>query len=305
MEKRKIEGIVWGIISAAFYGLIPLFTLPMLQNGISVATTLVYRFAIAIIIMFPILVVTGHSLRITFTDFCKLALVSSFYLGAVIAFFHSFRYLPSSIAATIQFLYPVMVMLIMVFFFHEKFNWLVAFSVAIGFMGILLLSTASTPAESLDTNKDITWGVALALLAGLGNSLYMVSLQVAKLPNLDGAVITFYVMVFGTIFSLLNALVSSSLQWLDFSENFILAFLLALVTAVISNLALVWSIQKTGSTLAAILGVMEPVTAVIIGITVFKDPFTYGLACGFFLIIISVLLAIFAPQNQQKEGHKN
>lgn len=294
-------GIYLGLLSAAAYGLIPLFTLPLLDRGIPAETIIVYRFVIATIAMFPIVFFQKHSLKLSKSAFLRLAVLSGSYLFAVIAFFHSFRYLPSSIAATIQFLYPVMVMLIMILFFHEKFRWLVALAVALGLGGVIFLSLGATPPDNPEIPGHILWGVSLSLLAGLGNSLYMVGLQIIKLPRMDGLVITFYVMVFGTFYAFLNAVACDALVIIDSFYELLLAFLLAVVTAVISNLALVLAIKRIGSTLAAILGVMEPLTAVGIGVTVFNEPFTLPLFIGIVLITASVLVAILTQGQRIQE----
>lgn len=290
-----MTGIILGLLSAATYGLIPLFTLPLMAQGLPLETIIVYRFTIAAIAMCPIMAARGYNLTINWRDFLSLALLSGFYIFAVIAFFHSFRFLPSSMAATLQFLYPVMVMLIMILFFHEKFRWLVCVAVILGLAGVIMLSIGAD--ESVDDNSAgaLAWGITLALLAGLGNSLYMAALQVTRFPHLNGLAITFYVMVFGAIYALGNAAATGKLVWIWGWRDIFLATLLALVTAVFSNLALVLAIQRIGSTLAAILGVMEPLTAVAVGVTVFHEPFTLTLALGTVLITASVIAAIFAP----------
>ena len=69
-----------------------------------------------------------------------------------------------------------------------------------------------------------------------------------------------------------------------------LALLLAVITAVISNYTLILAVQRIGSTLTSVLGVLEPVTAVIVGILVFKEPFSLPLLLGIVLIAASVVL---------------
>lgn len=292
-----MRGILLGIVSAAAYGLIPLFTLPLLARQVPLETIIVYRFAIAALAMAPWMLSQGRGLAINKKDFWQLAILSGFYLFAVIAFFHSFRFLPSSVAATIQFLYPVMVMLIMIIFFHEPFRWRVCLAVILGLGGVAFLSTGAD--DSLDVTRSesqILWGVCLSLLAGLGNSLYMVALQIVKISRLNGLAITFYVMIFGTVYAFGNAVLSGKLIWLASWTDIALVLLLALVTAVLSNLALVLAIRAIGSTLAAILGVMEPLTAVAVGVTFFHEPFTTTLAIGIILIASSVLVAILTPK---------
>ena len=75
-----------------------------------------------------------------------------------------------------------------------------------------------------------------------------------------------------------------------------IAALLAVVTAVLSNLTLILAIQRIGSTMTSVLGVMEPLTAVTVGILVFGEPFSPALAGGVALIATSVLLVMLGGQ---------
>ena len=289
-------GFLYGLLSSAAFGLIPLFSLPLLKAGISVQTALVYRFTIAALVLWPILRLRGERFALSGKDLCKLAALSLSYMLAVLFFFESFYHLPSGIAATIQFLYPVMVMLIMIAFFHERFYWNVGLAVALATGGVALLSMAGP--QSGATTVSFT-GVVLSLMAGLLNGLYMIGIQVARIPNLSGLVMTFYVMAFGSIIAVADGMLRGSLQWLDTGPELVSATLLALVTAVFSNLTLILAIQRIGSTLASVLGVMEPLTAVAVGILVFHEPFTMPLAGGVALITGAVLLVMLGSRGRK------
>ena len=289
-------GILYGLLSSAAFGLIPLFSLPLLRAGVSVQTALVYRFGIAALALWPILRLRGERFALRGIDVCKLAALSLAYMVAVLFFFESFYHLPSGIAATIQFLYPVMVMLIMIAFFHERFYWNVGLAVALALGGVALLSVAGPQSGAATVSF---WGVCLGLLSGLANGLYMIGLQVARVPNLSGLVMTFYIMAFGALIALADGMVRGSLQWLDTGPELVSATLLALVTAVFSNLTLILAIRRIGSTLASVLGVMEPLTAGAVGILVFGEPFTLPLAAGVALITGAVLLVMLAPRRRR------
>lgn len=289
----RLAGIFYGLVSSAAYGLIPLFSLPLLHAGVTIQTILVYRFGIASIAMWGILRFKGENLAVDSCDLYKIFFLSLLYLGAVFLFFQSFIYLPSGVVATIQFLFPVMVMLIMIGFFHETFQWQTCAALALAVAGVALLSTdpgESSLAEAGGAN--VFPGVTISLLAGLCNALYFVGLQVASLPRVNSLVLTFYVMVFCSVISLAYALLSGSLHWIGQPENMGIATLLALITAVFSNLTLILAIKRVGSTLASILGVMEPVTAVAVGVCVFNEPFTWLLASGVILIASAVALVV-------------
>lgn len=288
-------GFLYGLLSSAAFGLIPLFSLPLLRAGISVQTALAYRFTVAALVLWPLLRLRGERFALRGIDLCKLAGLSLAYMLAVLLFFESFYHLPSGIAATIQFLYPVMVMLIMIAFFHERFYWNVGLAVALALGGVALLSVAGPQSGAATVSF---WGVCLGLMSGFANGLYMIGLQVARIPNLSGLVMTFYIMAFGALIAVADGMVRGSLQWLDTGPELVSAVLLALVTAVFSNLTLILAIRRIGSTLTSVLGVMEPLTAVAVGIFVFGEPFTMPLAAGVALITGAVLLVMLAPRRR-------
>lgn len=289
-------GIILGLLSSAAFGMIPLFSLPLMRAGISVSTILTYRFAIAAAVIGIYLRSRGEKLLALPGEIAKLGLLSSMYLLAVAFFYSAFEYLPSGVTATIQFLYPVMVMLIMICFFHEPFYWPFALALLLAFCGVAALFW--TPGLETGSSPHAAWGVMLALLAGLANCLYIVGLQVARLPHISGTVITFWVMLFGAFFCVIEAVCADSLQWIAMPKQIGLAIMLSLVTAVFSNLTLVMAVKRIGSTLASILGVMEPLTAVIIGTLVFQEPFTFMVALGVLLVAAAVAVVVLMPRKK-------
>lgn len=227
-------------------------------------------------------------------DLCKLAGLSLMYMLAALLFFRAFSYLPSGVAATLQFLYPVMVMLNMIVFFHERFSWTIAVAILLAVTGVALLSGGPGAGN---TGQSISlWGVAITLLSALCNALYITGIHAARIPNMSGLVMTFYVMLFSALLSLLNALCTGTFQLLRSWQELALAALLAVITAVLSNLTLILAIQRIGSTMTSVLGVMEPLTAVMVGVLVFREPFSPTLAAGVALIVASVLLVMLGGQ---------
>lgn len=285
-------GFFLGLLSSATFGLIPLFTLPLLHAGVTAESALFYRFCIASITLWGLLAARGECFRARGVDLCKLAGLSIMYMLAALLFFWAFSYLPSGVAATLQFLYPVMVMLIMIVFFHERFSWTIALSIVLAVSGVALLSGGPS-----DGGRSISLlGVGMMLLSALCNSLYIVGIQTARIPNMSGLVMTFYVMLFSAALSLVNALCTGRFQALASWRELGIAALLAVVTAVLSNLTLILAIQRIGSTMTSVLGVMEPLTAVTVGILVFGEPFSPALAGGVALIAASVLLVMLGGQ---------
>ena len=289
-------GFFYSIISSAAFGLIPLFTLPLMNVGVAGATALFYRFAIAAVILGIVLALRGECFRTRVIDLCKLAGMSFMYTMAALLFFWGFRYMPSGVVATIQFTYPVMVMLIMTVFYHERFSWITAASIMLAIVGVYLLCGGAGSDMGSNMGGAGLLAVALLLLSALCNAIYITGIYAARIPNMSSLVMTFYVLAFSTVISGGNAFFSGSFQVLHSWWELLLATLLAVVTAVVSNLTLILAIQRIGSTLTSIMGVMEPVTAVAVGILVFHEPFSLSLVAGVALIAASVVLVMLGKQ---------
>ena len=289
-------GFFYSIVSSAAFGLIPLFTLPLMQVGVSGATALFYRFAIAAVVLGIVLALRGERFRTRGIDLFKLVGMSFMYTMAALLFFWGFKHMPSGVVATIQFTYPVMVMLIMTIFFHERFSWITAASILLAVAGVYLLSGGADADLRCGVNGANMLAVALLLLSALCNAVYITGIYAARIPNMSSLVMTFYVLAFSTVISGCNAVFSGTFQFLHSWRELLLATLLAVVTAVVSNLTLILAVQRIGSTLTSIMGVMEPVTAVAVGILVFSEPFSLSLVVGVALIAASVVLVMLGKQ---------
>lgn len=290
-------GFFFALLSSASFGLIPLFSLPLLHNGMSAGCVLFYRFLFGSLALVCIVILRHERLIAPLKELISLALFSIMYALAALLLFYGFHYLPSGVASTLQFLYPLMVMLIMILFFHEKFSLITASSVALAILGVFLLGGGEGGRVSVT-------GIALLLVSALCNALYICGLHVARIRSISGLSITFWVLFFGMIASFINAVCTNSFTLLHTWQDAGIAVLLALITAVLSNLTLVLAIQRIGSTLSSILGVMEPLTAVTVGIFVFDEPANAAIFFGVAVICASVILVLAGPIIQKHLGKK-
>ena len=294
MTTDTAMGFLLALVSSAAFGLIPLFSLPLMHDGMAAECVLFYRFLFGALAIFPIPVLRHERLAAPARELVSLAVLSVMYALAALLMFQGFHYLPSGVASTLQFLYPLMVMIIMIVFFHEKPSLITASSVALAILGVFLLSGGE--GEGAVSAR----GITLLLVSALCNAVYISGLHVARIRSISGLSITFWVLFFGMLASLVNALVSDTFVWLHSWSEAALAVLLAVVTAAVSNLTLVLAIQRIGSTMTSILGVMEPLTAVTVGILVFDEPATAGVFAGVAVICLAVLLVMAGPQLVQR-----
>ena len=283
---NKFNGILYGLLSSASFGLIPLFTIPIMWQGMEFGSILLYRFIFAAIALAIIMLLSKESFKITRRDIAPLGLLSFLYLMSALFLFWGYKYMASGVATTLHFMYPVLTTFIMMLFFGEKRSlWRIA-AIILAVVGVFFLSHDSN-------STHINWmGVIIVLISALAYALYLITIGQMKVGKMKGIKLTFYVFSFGAIFLLLGNSLMDEIQpitnW-SIAGNLIM---LAIVPTVISNLALVRAIKGIGSTLTSVLGAMEPVTAVCVGIGIFNEPMTYGIVLGIALIISAVTIII-------------
>ena len=272
---NKVNGFLYGLLSSASFGLIPLFTIPAMQQGMGFWSILLYRFLFAMLALAGILLLDKQSFRIRRKEILPLLLLACLYDSSAVFLFWGYQFMSSGVATTLHFMYPVLTTLIMMIFFHEKKSlWRMA--------------------ANGDGTGSVTWsGIFIVLLSALGYALYLVTVSQLKNLEMKGLKMTFYVFLFGGILLFTGTEISGiGLQAIPDRTTLGNLVMLALVPTVISNLALVRAIKNIGSTLTSVLGAMEPVTAVCVGIAIFGEPFTRSIALGILLIISAVTVII-------------
>ena len=91
---------------------------------------------------------------------------------------------------------------------------------------------------------------------------------------------TLYVLLSSAGFFLINASFNGGVQAIPSGSALVNLLLLAFLPTLVSNLALVRAIKSIGSTLTSVLGAMEPLTAIVIGVVVFGETISGTMALG-------------------------
>lgn len=286
IQINKFSGFLYGLLSSASFGLIPLFVIPCMNQGMNFLSVLTYRFLLATLCLALLLVAKKESFRIKITDLPVLTLLAVFYLASALFLFWGYKFMASGIATTIHFMYPVLTTVIMMTFFHEKKSlWRIS--------AILLAVTGVYSLSSTEGSGSLSLtGILIVLLSALGYALYLVAVGAFKSKSIQGLKLTFYVFLIGSIFLTYGVSLLGDLQSIPSIEAGYNLLLLAIIPTIISNLSLIAAIKRIGSTITSVLGAMEPVTAVAVGILVFGEPFTVSIAIGIGLIISAVTIII-------------
>ena len=284
---NSIKGAIYACTSAVSYAMNPLCALSLYEDGINSNSVLFYRFSIGSLILGTIMLMKRMNFGVSRREALFLGLLGIIFAVSSLTYFLSFYYMGPGVAATLVFAYPVFVAVLMALFFKERLKWPSILAILLTVGGIALLYEG-------DNGQPIAMmGIVLILISALTYALYIITINRSGII-MSGMKITFFAMLscLGCIvlYSLLTP--TGSLQLLSTGREWFFAVLLGLVPTVISLVTMAMAIQYIGSTRTAIMGALEPVTAVFVGVMVFNEVLTERLVFGISLILISVILIL-------------
>ena len=286
MTNNKTKGFILGAIAAASYGMNPLFTLPLYSAGMSVDTVLFYRYSLAVIVLGIMMKFQKQSFAIKRVDVLPLCIMGLLFAFSSLFLFMSYNYMDAGIASTILFVYPVLVAIIMAVVFKEKVSPITMFSIALAFVGISMLCK-SPGGQTLSLV-----GITFVFLSSLSYAIYIVGVNRSSLKDMPIAKLTFYVLLFGLSEYVVRLQFCTELQVIPTPMLWINAVSLAVFPTVISLVTMTKAIHYIGSTPTAILGALEPVTALFFGVLVFGEQLTPRIILGILMVITAVTLII-------------
>ena len=287
---KKLIGTLCAVGAAVCYGTNPLGALNLYAEGMNTPSVLFYRFGLAWIIIAVVMGVKAlchkENLRVSRLEFLTLTALGLLFIGSSLTLYLSFHHMPAGVASTILFTYPVMTALIMTIFFHERVRLATVLSIALALAGVLLLYWGDTGGALS------TVGVVLVLVSALTYALYIIVVDKSPL-HMSSFKINFYVLFYCAAGMALFALVSGQpLQVPPTPRAWLWVGWLAVVPAIMALVMMVYAAKYLGSTPTAILGALEPLTAVLIGIFVFGEPFGPRLLLGIVLILAAVTIIV-------------
>lgn len=288
ISRNAIIGYPAGIITGITYGLNPLFGVPLMKNGASIESILFFRYAFAVLLLGSFLLLSKQSFRISLKQTGVLFILGLLYTASSIFLFEAYNYIVSGLATTLIFLYPVLVAIIMVFL-RVVPSWQVWLSIVITFIGVIIMTQNS----SSQTINPV--GVFLSLGSAFIYALFIVIINRSKaISSISNTLLTFYALLVGAVIFMgkimfsnadLTAGIKNYADWGNLVG-------LALLPTIISTAALAVATRNIGATKASVLGVFEPVTAILVGTFVFGEALTINIVIGILLAMIAVTFMI-------------
>ena len=282
----KAKGYALGVIAAAIYGMNPLFALPLYEAGMNPESVLFFRYLFAIPVLGAMIKLRGRDFKLKRKEVFPLIIMGLLMALSSLTLFQSYNYMAAGIASTLLFVYPIMVALIMAFLFKEKLTLQTILCIILALGGIALLYKGE------DGSTLSLLGVLLVIVSALSYAIYIVAANRPLLREIATLKLTFYVLVFGFSLFLVRVDFGANLHVVDTWYLWGNLLALAVFPTAISFLCTTQAIQYIGSTPTAILGALEPLTAVFFGVTVFGESLTVRVGCGIMMIVFAVTIIV-------------
>lgn len=289
---NTVWGYIAGIATGVTYGLNPLFAVPLMKNGAEVDSILFFRYILSVIILGGWMLIRRESFRISEKQALRLVILGLLFATSSLCLFEAYKYVPSGLATTIVFLYPILVALIMVFMKVYP-TWQVWLSIAITFAGVMVLC-------GHDESADFQWtGVLLSGASALAYAMFIVIINRSRsVRPLSNTLITFYALAVGAIIFFIHSATGGhsligSISGISAWGNLLG---LAILPTIVSTATLAMATRIIGATKASVLGVFEPVTAILVGALAFGEPITVNVVVGIALTMGAVTFMILSQK---------
>lgn len=283
----KHKGIICGILAAVCYGTNPFGALPLYEEDVNTASVLFYRFSMAVLMLAVMLIVERKSFSVKKGELKTLASLGALFAVSSITYYQSFHFMDAGIASTILFVYPVMVAVIMATFFKENVTLSTVSAIILALLGIGLLYRGGEGATLS------TMGIILVMLSSLSYAVYIVIVNQSSI-RMSSLKLTFYVLLICMMCLLAYSFTSPDLhiQLPPSPRAWFYACWLGLVPTILSLVLMTIAVHEVGATPTAIMGALEPLTAVTIGVLLFGESLTLRLMIGIVLILLAVMVIV-------------
>ena len=296
MVKRSKLVYQISILLAAFcFGLIPIFGQALTNLDVSSFKQTFFMEFFSFLILAPLYLLKLKSKSLKIKDFwffsgfgISLVLVNLLPLSAIVLG------LPIAIVSLFLYTHPVFTLVISKYWFKEKITFKKTFYILSAVIGVIFLLR-----EGLVVRGISSLGIIAALMGGFSMSLwtcYGKAAEIKKYSPFDTlfwsaafAIILLFIAIF--IFPKIFPYPEVSAFGFNFTGQTLgLSLLMALITTVVGHTMFFYGFGGVTATQAAVLALFEPITAVGLGILIFKQTLSTNIILGCLLILASSIL---------------
>lgn len=301
-EKKKkrirLNGIFYAVLSSASFGFSPLFSLGLISVGLTNADILSYRWGLAGIVLMFYAFCKKKTLRPnSFEEVWKIVLLSALRAITSVTLLIGYANISSGIASTINFMYPVIVAICMMFIFGEHKSVVDIGAIAMAIFGVYLLASGDS---LIVPGGDTTLGLTCSIISAFSFAAYYILMKLLRADKIEVVKFTTWVMILSALYFLVGAVfIEGGLTMIPDGKSWLFVLGLGLWSTMISNFTGVKAVRRIGPTLTSILGALQPVTAVILGVFFLKEHLYTRSLIGIIIILVAVTIVVM-HQNAKK-----
>lgn len=298
-KKRRIHlnGVFYAAISSASFGFSPLFSLGLLAAGLSDFDVLSYRWAIAGLVLCIYAFCKQKTLRLnSFDEFWKITLLSILRAVTSVTLLIGYANISSGIASTINFMYPVIVAIYMMIFGGEKRSITDIAAIAASIFGVYLLASGDSIVVDGGNTR---LGLACSLISALSFAAYYIIMKQVKADKIEVVKFTTWIMMSSALYFIICAFIfDGRLTIVSDAKSWMYILGLGLWSTMVSNITGVKAIRRIGPTQTSILGALQPVTAVILGVAFLGEHLYLRSCIGISIILIAVSVVVMHQKSR-------
>ena len=301
-KKRRritIKGLFYAAISSASFGFSPLFSLALIAAGLSNFDVLSYRWLTAAVVLVIYAACKKKTLRLnSFDEVWRVVLLSALRSITSITLLIGYANIASGVASTINFMYPIFVALCMMIIFREDRAWINVVAILLSILGVYLMANGD---GVIVEGGNTVLGLTCSLISAITFAAYYIVMKKTKADKIEVVKFTTWIMLLSATYFIAAALlidgritiVSDFKSWMNILG-------LGLWATMISNFTGVKAIRRIGPTLTSILGALQPLTAVVLGVIFLDEHLGISTISGIVLILAAVTMIVL---HQRKKRH--
>ena len=279
-QRITLNGLFYAAISSASFGFSPLFSLALITAGLSMFDILSYRWTVAAIVLVVYAICKKKSLRFSsYEELRKIALMSFLRSLTSITLLIGYANISSGVASTINFMYPVIVALCMMLFYGEDRAWANVVAIVISIAGVYLMAHGD---GLIVQGGDTKLGLICSIISAFSFAAYYILMKKMKVDKIEAVKFSTWMMVFCAVYFIIG--------------SFITHGKINIATGV-------KAVRRIGPTLTSILGALQPLTAVVLGVAFLDEHLGVKTISGISLILIAVFIIIFHQKKISRKAH--
>ncbi|SDI19182.1 Threonine/homoserine efflux transporter RhtA [Alteribacillus bidgolensis] len=283
------------VAGASFWGLTGLFVQNLYIFGLSPIQVVTVRMVLSTIIMFTLVgIIRPYLLKIFIRDiphFVGLGVVSIALFNW--CYFTVMEQSSLSIAVVLLYTSPVFVALISRFIFKEPLTLNKISAIILTLAGCSLVA-GLLPGGAMNITLTV---LMIGVASGFFCALYSVIGKFVS-RKYHSVTITAYSMFCGSIFLLPISDLEKNIEPFTHPMAWVYAVGSVIISTILAYVLYTAGLKYIESSHAAILSTVEPIVAIMVGITVFNDVLTIWQSLGIMLVFSSILLAVFSRKKK-------